>query len=1036
MASALNQDLPAGWQLEVLIGVDGCPDTLAAAQRITDPRVTLVNFTENHGTYNTFNSLFPLSHGSLFTRFDADDIMVQGRLYKMIQQMVQVPRTSLVATWHSVADENLKGRQDARAPVDGVWMWRRSFWVAHIGGFMPWPCGADTEALLRAEFLQAPRKVITRHLYIRRQHDNSLTGSGVTKRGGEVRTNLIRFIEAARARYAAGEKPSRVEPIVYPGDVLKRRTPLVNGQPQVTASLASIPGRRAALQKVVAALLPQVDALNVYLNASPAVEGADLDPAFLRHPKITVERSQDTAYGDQGDAGKFYWANDVLGFHFVVDDDLTYPPNYVQTLIDGIERHGRKAVVGLHGVILQAPFKTYCRRGSRQVLHYLDQVVQDTPTHILGTGVLAYHTDTIRVLREDFKEPNMADIWLGLLGQKQNVPFICLAHSENWMGYLEGTAPGSLYREAAALDRKSAALEASCQGPEDHQTRAVKSCGTWRTHPLDATPPTITPTTKDGSVPYEESAYWNKRYLNSLTSGGGSQGAEALWKQNQIVRLAEAFSVKSIVDFGSGDGEVCFGVMKRLAPSVTYRGYDISNQIICQTQGRARANMRFAAKDFGKPYVVQAEMVLCIDVLFHQSTPARQTQVVANICASFEKVALVTAWNPEIVKQYGDNFAAHTFYRPFEVPDGIEVEEIILPMEPGKTLFVLTRKDEKFDWSPDGPGNHKTRYQQGGDAPRPLHDSWHRGPDTNFIASKGNLGEPSALVDYVLKGWSPSAPIIKADGQVLAIGSCFAQHIAAHLRKVRKGLRVNQGHDIGKGKGQAISKGGVNLFTFGAGFVTTLTVRQQFEWALGEREIKEATLYVEGERDQSEGIRRLQHMPVGPETRAASRAVIEEADVIIITVGLAEIWYDILTGEAFFGAVPTFKYNPERHGFRVTTVEENRENLIALYQLLRRHKPGVPIIFTVSPIPLIATFRPVSCLTANSVSKAIVRVAVDELMRAFPDDDLLLYWPSYEIVMDVYGPAAFQEDRRHIRPAVVTQIMETFEKVYVERGQV
>jgi hypothetical protein len=130
--------------------------------------------------------------------------------------------------------------------------------------------------------------------------------------------------------------------------------------------------------------------------------------------------------------------------------------------------------------------------------------------------------------------------------------------------------------------------------------------------------------------------------------------------------------------------------------------------------------------------------------------------------------------------------------------------------------------------------------------------------------------------------------------------------------------------------------------------------------------------------------------------------------------------------------VPTYVFDPERHEFRVSTVAENIENLEALYSLLRARKPGVPIIFTVSPVPLVATFRPVSCMAANSVSKAIVRVAVDELVRGHADDPLLFYWPSYEIVMDVYGPAAFKEDRRHILTPVVARIMGAFEKAFVE----
>ena len=46
---------------------------------------------------------------------------------------------------------------------------------------------------------------------------------------------------------------------------------------------------------------------------------------------------------------------------------------------------------------------------------------------------------------------------------------------------------------------------------------------------------------------------------------------------------------------------------------------------------------------------------------------------------------------------------------------------------------------------------------------------------------------------------------------------------------------------------------------------------------------------------------------------------------------------------------------------------------------LQEHRAEAAIVFTLSPIPLHATFRPISCMTANAVSKATLRVELDEL---------------------------------------------------------
>jgi hypothetical protein len=89
----------------------------------------------------------------------------------------------------------------------------------------------------------------------------------------------------------------------------------------------------------------------------------------------------------------------------------------------------------------------------------------------------------------------------------------------------------------------------------------------------------------------------------------------------------------------------------------------------------------------------------------------------------------------------------------------------------------------------------------------------------------------------------------------------------------------------------------------------------------------------------------------------------------------------------------------------------------------------VPIIFTLSPVPLKATFRPVSCVTANAVSKAILRAALDEVLRDNDTDDNLFYWPSYEIVTTAFG-APWEADNRHVRREHLDMIMGLFEECY------
>lgn len=241
----------------------------------------------------------------------------------------------------------------------------------------------------------------------------------------------------------------------------------------ITASLATIPSRRHTLKNVVARLLPQVDKLNVYLNETPKVVGGDGYPNlpdFLKHPKIEAVWSRDTEFGDQGDAGKFYWSGTIRGWHIVVDDDVLYPPDFVKTLVEGAERYGRRCAVGFHGATLTEPFRSYYK--CREVKHFALEVRRDTPVHILASNSLCYHSSTIKVHRDDFKHPNMGDIWFGLLAQQQRIPLITLKHVKGWMVDDTSTRADSIYAHSTKKRQ-------SQKNTADVQTRVVQQNMPW-----------------------------------------------------------------------------------------------------------------------------------------------------------------------------------------------------------------------------------------------------------------------------------------------------------------------------------------------------------------------------------------------------------------------------------------------------------------------------------------------------------------------------------------------------------------------------
>ena len=290
--------------------------------------------------------------------------------------------------------------------------------------------------------------------------------------------------------------------------------------------------------------------------------------------------------------------------------------------------------------------------------------------------------------------------------------------------------------------------------------------------------------------------------------------------------------------------------------------------------------------------------------------------------------------------------------------------------------------------------------------------TWFRGAHTNYNPDVAKMLDIKAAEKFILSGWAPKMPLIRPDTQITAFGSCFAANISNWLSKRR--FRVLNKDDAAKN---------AYVVACGEGMVNSFVIRQQFEWAWENKTFDGALWH--GYKAEEYGY--------DPEIQAETKRIFDATDFFILTFGLSEVWYDEPTGNVFWRTIPKDAYDPTRHKFRVSSVEENRDNLRAIYQLIRKHRPDAKILFTLSPIPLIATFRDVACLTANSVSKSVLRVAIDEVVREFKADGVLNYWPSYELVTDVFA-LPYKADRRHPQGSVLDYIMTLFEHTWCEES--
>lgn len=298
-----------------------------------------------------------------------------------------------------------------------------------------------------------------------------------------------------------------------------------------------------------------------------------------------------------------------------------------------------------------------------------------------------------------------------------------------------------------------------------------------------------------------------------------------------------------------------------------------------------------------------------------------------------------------------------------------------------------------------------------GEKQRRIGSSFYRGDIAHYFPNRRDIEQPTAIPQFILKGWMPEQPFIDQKTNIVAFGSCFAANIGRYL--------ANIGFDVATQR-----EGSAYIQRISDGLVNVHAICQQFEWAW-ENRVPEVELW-HGWKAEDYGY--------DEEVRLATKALFDAADVFILTFGLSEIWYDEPTGEVFWRAVPQDKFDPSRHKFRVATYEETIERMRRIYGLIRKHRPQAKIIFTLSPVGLAATFRPVACITANSVSKALLRSAIDQLYRdVHPVDPDFYYFPSYEVVTAGFNQP-FSSDLRHPTVPVLNCNMRAFERYFCTTG--
>jgi hypothetical protein len=221
----------------------------------------------------------------------------------------------------------------------------------------------------------------------------------------------------------------------------------------------------------------------------------------------------------------------------------------------------------------------------------------------------------------------------------------------------------------------------------------------------------------------------------------------------------------------------------------------------------------------------------------------------------------------------------------------------------------------------------------------------------------------------------------------------------------------------------------------------TFVIRQEFEAALGVWTDREAGFWEVhdtpglGPLAYQEPTRKLIYAKtpealknLNDKIDAVVRQGILESELIVITLGLTEVWRHDKTGR-YLCRPPGTGYGSGSGlaTFRQSTFVENYLNVKATLDLLFSRFPEKHVVLTVSPVPLAMTYSDTDVGTANLESKSILRAVAGQICREYAGR--VTYFPSYEMATIMPWPV-FQEDKRHVLPEFADRVVTTFHDMF------
>ena len=193
-------------------------------------------------------------------------------------------------------------------------------------------------------------------------------------------------------------------------------------------SLNCIPNRVGNLRYSIPILLPHCDIFHLNLIGT-----------------FTEEQKEQIPYKDELDITQVNQGGSELRFlhygkyseayYFTLDDDILYPPDYVNTMIEQMQYYSNKAICCVHGSFIDFDLKKDFFK-YKSNLHFTQPLKQNTQVLVPGVGTSCFYTKNFRISLDWFGTPNMSDAYITCFAYREQVPVCAISRVPRWLKQL------------------------------------------------------------------------------------------------------------------------------------------------------------------------------------------------------------------------------------------------------------------------------------------------------------------------------------------------------------------------------------------------------------------------------------------------------------------------------------------------------------------------------------------------------------------------------------------------------------------------